>query len=71
VSADVQRALSGIESFYDVQARFMDSTLWLLGVFERDPDLIAKFWSFIFLQLNIWLIEIVFQEIKESRVVFL
>ena len=71
MSADVQGALSGIESFYDVQARFMDSTLWLLGVFERNPDLIAKFWPFVSLQLSIRLIEIVFQEIKESRVVFL
>lgn len=66
---NVQRPLTRVQSLDDVQARLVDGTFRLLGVFERDANLVAQLGPLIAFQIFFRLGEVVFEEVEEGVVV--
>lgn len=69
VRRDIQRPLRGLKSLDDPKARFINSALGFLCVFERDADLVAELRPLVFLELGFWLGKVVLEKIEETRVV--
>lgn len=69
VRRNVQRALARLQPLDNVQARLVDGALWLLGVFERDADLVAQLGPLVALEVLLGLGKIVLEEVEEGVVV--
>lgn len=66
---NIQRSFGGFEFLDDPETWLIDSTLWFLGVFQSDANLVTELRAFVFLEIKFCLGEIVLEEVKETRVI--
>lgn len=71
MTTDVERSFRRVETSYNLETRFVDSTFWFLGVLQSDTDLVAPFRVLIGLEDLQRLREIVFDEVEEVAVILL
>lgn len=69
VRRDVERPLARVQALDDVQAGLVDGALGLLGVFERDADLVAQLGPLVALEVLLGLGEVVLEQVEEGVVV--
>lgn len=68
VRRDVERPLARVQAPDDVQAGLVDGAFGLLGVFERDADLVAQLGALVALEVLLGLGEVVLHQVEEGVV---
>lgn len=66
---NVQRPLARVQPLDDVQTRLVDGAFRLLGVFERDANLVAQLGPLVAFQVFVRLGEVVLEEVEEGVIV--